>query len=34
VGPREQGPTAIEFFTELKTVYVDYTGAARKRSIY
>ncbi|HEY3122375.1 MAG TPA: aldehyde dehydrogenase family protein [Vicinamibacteria bacterium] len=34
VGPREQGPTAIEFFTELKTVYVDYTGAARKSSIY
>jgi aldehyde dehydrogenase (NAD+) len=34
VGPREQGPTAVEFFTELKTVYVDYTGAARKSSIY
>lgn len=34
VGPREQGSTAIEFFTEVKTVYVDYTGAARKSSIY
>jgi aldehyde dehydrogenase (NAD+) len=34
VGPREQGTTAIEFFTELKTVYVDYTGAGRKSSIY
>jgi len=34
VGPREQGPTALEFFTELKTVYVDYTGQARKSSIY
>jgi acyl-CoA reductase-like NAD-dependent aldehyde dehydrogenase len=34
VGPREQGPTAIEFFTELKTVYVDYTGQSRKTSIY
>src|SRR5262249_44925531 len=26
VGPREQGSTALEFFTELKSVYVDYTG--------
>jgi aldehyde dehydrogenase (NAD+) len=34
VGPREQGTTAIEFFTELKTVYVDYTGQSRKTSIY
>jgi len=34
VGPREQGTTAIEFFTEIKTVYVDYTGAGRKSSIY
>jgi aldehyde dehydrogenase (NAD+) len=34
VGPREQGSSAIEFFTEVKTVYVDYTGAARKSSIY
>jgi methylmalonic acid semialdehyde dehydrogenase len=26
VGPREQGSTAIEFYSEIKTVYVDYTG--------
>jgi len=34
VGPREQGTSAVEFFTELKTVYVDYTGRSRKTSIY
>jgi len=34
VGPREQGHTALEFFTEVKTVYVDYTGGARKSSVY
>jgi aldehyde dehydrogenase (NAD+) len=34
VGPREQGPVALEFFTEVKTVYVDYTGHARKGSLY
>jgi len=34
VGPREQGTTALEFFTEIKTVYVDYTGSGRKSSIY
>jgi aldehyde dehydrogenase (NAD+) len=34
VGPREQGPTALEFFTEIKTVYVDYTGQSRKSSFY
>jgi len=34
VGPREQGTTAIEFFTEIKTVYVDYTGEARKAGFY
>jgi alpha-ketoglutaric semialdehyde dehydrogenase len=34
VGPREQGPTALEFFTEIKTVYVDYTGEGRKGSLY
>ncbi len=34
VGPREQGSSAVEFFTEVKTVYVDYTGAPRKSSIY
>lgn len=34
VGPREQGATAIEFFTELKTVYIDYTGRKRETNIY
>jgi aldehyde dehydrogenase (NAD+) len=34
VGPREQGSTASEFFTEIKTVYVDYTGQSRKSSVY
>ena len=34
VGPREQGPTALEFFTELKAVYVDFTGQSRKTSVY
>jgi alpha-ketoglutaric semialdehyde dehydrogenase len=34
VGPREQGQTALEFFTEVKAVYVDYTGQARKGSLY
>jgi len=34
VGPREQGTTALEFFTEVKAVYVDYTGQARKGSLY
>jgi acyl-CoA reductase-like NAD-dependent aldehyde dehydrogenase len=34
VGPREQGTQAVEFFTELKTVYVDYTGEGRKSALY
>ncbi len=34
IGPREQGKTAIEFYTELKTVYVDYTGQVRQTKIY
>ena len=34
LGPREQGETALEFFTEVKSVYVDYTGQARKGSLY
>ncbi len=34
VGPREQGPTAIEFFTEWKTVYIDYTGSMRGGNLY
>jgi acyl-CoA reductase-like NAD-dependent aldehyde dehydrogenase len=34
VGPREQGSTALDFFTEIKTVYVDYTGQSRKSALY
>jgi alpha-ketoglutaric semialdehyde dehydrogenase len=29
VGPREVGHTALEFYTELKTIYIDYTGPKR-----
>lgn len=34
VGERETGSTAIDFYTELKVVYVDYTGRKRTSSIY
>ncbi|MDB4964384.1 MAG: aldehyde dehydrogenase [Myxococcales bacterium] len=34
VGAREMGRTAIEFYCEWKTVYVDYTGAKRTTNIY
>lgn len=34
VGEREMGPTAIDFFTETKTVYVNYGAGGRKSSIY
>jgi aldehyde dehydrogenase (NAD+) len=34
VGPREQGSSAVEFWSEVKTVYLDYTGQARKSSFY
>ena len=34
VGPREVGHAAIEFYTDLKIVYVDYTGRKRESSIY
>jgi len=34
VGLREQGRVAMDFFTELKVVYVDYTGARRESNIY
>ena len=34
VGHREMGRTAIEFYTELKTVYVDFTGQARTSKVY
>lgn len=34
VGQREMGETAIDFFTEWKTVYLDYTGAKREGNLY
>lgn len=34
VGHREVGHMALDFYTELKTVYVDYTGRKRESSIY
>ena len=34
IGLREQGRVAIDFFTELKTVYVDYSGRKRESNIY
>jgi aldehyde dehydrogenase (NAD+) len=34
VGLREMGRVAIDFYTELKAVYVDYTGVKRTSNIY
>jgi aldehyde dehydrogenase (NAD+) len=34
VGPREQGSTALDFYTEIKVVYVDYTGRKREGNLY
>ncbi len=34
IGHREMGKTAIEFYSELKTVYVDFTGSARTGKVY
>jgi len=34
VGPREVGHTALDFYTETKVVYVDYTGRKRESSVY
>jgi aldehyde dehydrogenase (NAD+) len=34
VGLREMGRVAIDFYTELKVVYVDYTGSARRGNLY
>ncbi len=34
IGDREQGPTALDFYSDLKIVYVDYTGRARKSKFY
>lgn len=34
VGQREMGETAVDFFTEWKTVYIDYTGSKREGNLY
>ena len=34
VGPREQGSTSLDFYTEIKVVYVDYTGRKREGNLY
>ncbi|HSU87746.1 MAG TPA: aldehyde dehydrogenase family protein [Terriglobia bacterium] len=34
VGEREQGPSALDFYTDVKIVYIDYTGAARTSKFY
>jgi aldehyde dehydrogenase (NAD+) len=34
IGEREQGSTALDFYTELKVVYVDYTGRKREGNLY
>jgi hypothetical protein len=34
VGLREMGRVAIDFYTELKVVYVDYTGGKRSGNLY
>ena len=34
IGDREQGSTAVDFYTELKVVYVDYTGRKRAGNLY
>ena len=34
IGDREQGSTSLDFYTELKVVYVDYTGRKREGNLY
>ncbi|MEP6636539.1 MAG: aldehyde dehydrogenase family protein [Acidobacteriota bacterium] len=34
IGDREQGSAALDFYTELKVVYVDYTGRKREGNLY
>jgi alpha-ketoglutaric semialdehyde dehydrogenase len=34
IGLREMGRGAIDFYTELKTVYIDYTGRKRDSTVY
>jgi alpha-ketoglutaric semialdehyde dehydrogenase len=34
IGDREQGPTALDFYSDVKVIYIDYTGAARTSKFY
>jgi acyl-CoA reductase-like NAD-dependent aldehyde dehydrogenase len=34
IGPREVGHEALNFYSEVKVVYIDYTGRKRESSIY
>ena len=34
VGPREVGHAALDFYTDTKIVYIDYTGRKRESTIY
>jgi len=34
IGPRECGSEVFEFYTETKTVYIDYTGKKRETNVY
>jgi len=34
IGDREQGSTALDFYTDLKVIYVDYTGRKREGNLY
>ena len=34
IGDREQGSTSLDFYTDLKVVYVDYTGRKREGNLY
>lgn len=34
IGDREQGSTALDFYTEIKVVYIDYTGRKREGNLY
>lgn len=34
LGAREQGSTSLDFYCEMKVVYVDYTGAKREGNLY
>lgn len=34
VGEREQGPTALDFYTDVKVIYIDHTGASRTSKFY